>query len=268
MSLVSLCDPWIHGTSEEISGKASGVASGLSALVGFANATAQYWTTPDASTGNFYSPAMKPGVYTQTLYQGELAVATRTVTVYSGTTTSGQNITSTWPAPSALWRIGSWDGTPAWFANSNRFLDMHPSDVRSVSWGPLTYTVGSSGLSGFPAYQWKTGANNPTTIKFNLTSSQIAARTVRIGITAAFAGGRPQITVNNWTSSIPAPSTQPDSRSMTIGTYRGDNTLYTYSVPASAFVTGTNTMTINVVSGLSGSTYLSPGFAYDAVNMY
>ena len=62
---------------------------------------------------------------------------------------------------------------------------------------------------------------------------------MRIGITAAYAGGRPQIAVNNWTSAAPAASSQPGSRSLTIGTYRGNNALYSYAVPASAFVTGT-----------------------------
>ena len=42
--------------------------------------------------GDFASPLMKPGGYTQTLYQGELAVATRTVTVTAGATTAGQNM--------------------------------------------------------------------------------------------------------------------------------------------------------------------------------
>jgi rhamnogalacturonan endolyase len=38
-------------------------------------------------------------------------------------------------------------------------------------------------------------------------------------------------------------------------------------VPASAFVAGTNTMVINVSSGQSGTAFLSPGFAYDALDM-
>ena len=136
------------------------------------------------------------------------------------------------------------------------------------SWGPVTYTVGSSAVSDFPAYQWKE-INNPTTVRFTLSSSQVAARTVRIGITAAYAGGRPQITVNSWTSPAPAASSQPNSRSLTIGTYRGNNAVYTYNVPASAFVVGTNTMVITVISGSAGlGGYLSPGISYDCVEMY
>jgi rhamnogalacturonan endolyase len=248
-------------------GAVSGVTSGAAATVGWANSTAQYWAVP-ASNGDFSSPAMKPGSYTQTLYQGELPVATRTVTVTAGSTATGQNLTSTWLTPaSPIFRIGTWDGTPSGFLNWANLTWMHPSDTRMASWGPVTYTVGSSSAAQFPAYQWK-AVNNPTTVRFTLSSSQIAARTVRIGITAAYAGGRPQITVNSWTSPAPAASSQPSSRSLTIGTYRGNNALYTYNVPASAFVAGTNTMTITVISGSSGSGYLSPGYSYDCVEMY
>ena len=246
-------------------GKAMGVPAGVPAVVGFANSQAQYWAVP-GSNGNFSSPAMKPGTYTQTLYQDELGVATRTVTVTAGATTVGQNITSTWPAPAAVFRIGAWDGTPAAFENASSVTSMHPSDTRLRSWGPVTFTVGGSSTGDFPAYQWK-DVNNPTTIRFGLTSSQVAAHTVRIGITAAHAGGRPQITVNGWTSPSPAASAQPSSRSLTIGTYRGNNALYTFSVPASAFVAGTNTMTVTVISGSSGTGFLSPGVSYDSVEL-
>lgn len=247
-------------------GKASGVTAGKQAVVGFANGQAQYWALPVAN-GDFSSPAMKPGTFTQTLYQGELAVATRQVTVTAGSTTTGQNITSAWSTPAAVFRIGDWDGTPGSFRNAGNLTWMHPSDTRMSGWGPATFTVGSSAVSAFPAYQWK-DVNNPTTVKFSLNSGQIAARTVRIGLTAAYAGGRPQIKVGNWTSQAPGASSQPSSRSLTIGTYRGNNALFTYQVPASAFVVGTNTMTITVISGSGGSGYLSPGFAYDCVEMY
>src|SRR5205085_4172693 len=89
-----------------------------------------------------------------------------------------------------------------------------------------------------------------------------------VGITCAFAGARPKITVNSWTSANPAASTQPTSRTLTVGTYRGNNTTYTFSVPATAFVTGTNTLTIVPISGSSGTTYLSPGYSVDVIDMY
>jgi rhamnogalacturonan endolyase len=247
-----------------VSGKAVGVPGG--SVVGFANGQAQYWAV-SASDGGFSSPAMKPGTYTQTLYQNELPVATRSVTVTAGTTNSGQNITSAFTTPTAIFRIGTWDGTPTGFKNSNNLTTMHPSDSRMASWGPTTYVVGTSSTSDFPAYQW-VGVNNPTTVTFTLPAGQIAARTVRIGLSAAYNNGRPQISVNNWTSPIPTPSAQPKSRSLTIGTYRGNEALFTYQVPANAFVTGTNTMKISIVSGDSGTAFLSPGVSFDCVEMF
>jgi rhamnogalacturonan endolyase len=245
-------------------GKAMGVASGQPAVVGWANSQEQYWARA-GSDGNFTSPAMKAGTYTQTLYQGELPVATRSVAVTAGSTTTGQNITSTWSTPAAVFRIGDWDGTPTGFKNFANLTLMHPSDSRMASWGPTAFGVGSA-ISGFPAYQWK-AANNPTTVRFTLSSGQVAAHTLRIGITAAFSGGRPQVTVNSWTSPALPPSSQPDSRSLTIGTYRGNNALYTFNVPASGFVAGTNTLTINTISGSGGTGFLSPGYSYDAVEL-
>jgi rhamnogalacturonan endolyase len=249
-------------------GTVTGTATGATApvSVGWANGTAQYWARPDSS-GRFTSPAMKPGSYTQTLYQGELAVATKSVTVSAGVTATS-NIASTFTLPSSvLFRIGAWDGTPAAFRNADKVTLMHPSDARMSSWGPQTFTWGSSSSGDFPAYQWQ-NVNNPTTVRFTLSASQVAARTVRIGITAAFANGRPRITVNNWTSAIPSPSAQPDSRSLTIGTYRGNNALFSYPVPASALVAGTNTLSIAVVSGSGSGTFLSAGVSYDSVEMY
>jgi rhamnogalacturonan endolyase len=248
-----------------VTGKVAGVASGIAALVGFSNGAAQYWCTPDAS-GNFQSPPMKPGTYTQTLYQGELAVATRTVAVAANATLAGQNITSGWANPATIWKIGQWDGTPLEFENGSNIPLMHPSDARNRSWGPITFSVGTSGTTSFPAAQWM-GENNPTTIDFHLSASQVAAHTVRIGITAAYAGGRPSITVNKWSSAGPSPSSQPSSRSLTIGTYRGNDALYTFAVPASAFVSGANIMVVQVISGSGGTGFLSPAFSYDAVEL-
>jgi rhamnogalacturonan endolyase len=249
-----------------VTGTAAGVAAGMPALVGFANGQAQYWAVV-RSDGQFTSPAMKPGTYTQTLFQNELAVATRTVSVTAGTTTAGQSITSGWATPPAIFRIGDWDGAPTSFENWSNLTSMHPSDARMRSWGPTTFTVGSSTVGDFPAYQWK-AVNNPTTIRFSLASSQVGARTVRIGITAAFAGGRPQLAVNGRALPAPPASSQPSSRSLTIGTYRGNNVLYTFSIPAGVLVAGANTMTITVISGSGGTGFLSPGISYDAVELF
>jgi len=52
-----------------------------------------------------------------------------------------------------------------------------------------------------------------------------------------------------------------------VGTYRGNNATYSFDVPASAFVAGQNTLTINIISGSSGTAYLSPAVAVDAIDM-
>ncbi|MEY4489841.1 MAG: hypothetical protein RIQ79_2349 [Verrucomicrobiota bacterium] len=237
--------------------------------VAFDNTTAQYWTTAAASNGSAGCYNMKPGTYTMTVYKGELEVYTESVTVTAGnpTTLNTRTIAADPSATTALWRIGNWDGTPLEFRNGANISLMHPSDTRQGSWTPGTYTVGSSSASSFPACQWK-DINGTQTVSFTLTAAQVAAHTVRVGITAAYAGARPKIAVNSWSSSNPSASTQPDSRSITIGSYRGNNTTYTFSVPASAFVTGTNTLTLVPISGSGSTAYLSAGYALDCVDLY
>jgi rhamnogalacturonan endolyase len=94
-----------------------------------------------------------------------------------------------------------------------------PSDSRMSSWGPVTYTVGTSSDSSFPMAAFK--SVGPVTIKFTLTAAQGGARTLVIGTTLAFAGGRPVVTVNSWTSATPSAPSVPNSRGVTRGTYRG-----------------------------------------------
>jgi rhamnogalacturonan endolyase len=249
-----------------VTGTASGIPSGFQGVVGFANSTAQYWAVVDAN-GSYTSPKMKPGTYTVTLYKGELAVATSSVSVTAGSTTT-LHLTSGESTGAALFRIGEWDGSPAGLLNSDKVIEMHPSDVRMSDWGPVTFVVGTDSNNKFPAYQWKDGVvNNPSVIKFNLTSSQIRDRVLKIGITAAYAGGRPKPLVNSWTPSNPAISSQPSGRCFTVGTYRGNNTLYSWTVPASAFVVGENTLRIDIISGSSGTGYLSPASAYDCIEL-
>lgn len=263
---------WIGGlgltgwTSQRgsVTGRASGIPAGFEGVVGFANATAQYWCRVDPAAGRFTSPAMKPGDYAMTLYKGELAVANAAVTVPPGAV--AKDITSAEAVTRPVWRIGEWDGTPKGFLNADKILDMHPSDVRMHPWRPVTYTVGSDPVGSFPMAQWR-DVNNPTTIRFDLSAAEVKAHTLRVGITVGFAGGRPQVTVNSWTSKPPAAQDQPKSRSLTVGTYRGRNATYTFDIPASAFVAGGNTITLSVLSGSGGTRFLSPGFAYDAVEL-
>jgi rhamnogalacturonan endolyase len=240
-------------------------------VVGWANDRAQYWARVDESGGGFTSPPMIPGTYTMTLYKNELAVSTASVTVGTGTVT--ENIDYVDPPRPTIFRIGTFDGTPGGFRNADLQTDMHPSDVRMAPWGPVTYTVGSSPLSDFPMAEFQ-DINDPTTIRFDLSRGEVRPHTLRIGITLAFAGGRPVVTVNpgtpeEWRGPIPPATshTQPRSRGLTRGTYRGNNMEYTVDIPAEALVAGTNTITITVASGSSGSGFLSPSIVYDAVEL-
>ena len=127
---------------------------------------------------------------------------------------------------------------------------MHPSDARLSSWNPSNFIVGTSAVNTFPGYMWsqfptaspllhpvyantfmfKVSVNNDHLIYFKLSAAQTAtSHTIRIGITEAFANGRPQITVNTWVSAAPAASNQASTRSLTVGTYRGTNTVFTVS---------------------------------------
>jgi len=245
----------------------SGRNSAFTYVVGFANANAQYWTTADASSGAFICGNMKPGTYTMTVYKGELSVYTESVTVSAGaaTTLNTRTITADPSTASAIWRLGDWDGKPSEFMNAAKVLTMHVSDHRLSSWGPKT--VASNQPGSWPCYMFR-DANNGCKITFTLSASQVKAHTVRIGITAANSGGRPQIQVNSWSSPGPAASTQPASRILTIGTYRGNNVTYTYAVPATAFVAGNNTLTVNVISGsATGSPWTGPSISFDCIDL-
>jgi rhamnogalacturonan endolyase len=239
--------------------------------VGFANGTAQYWTAAAPRDGSFSLSGMKAGTYTMTVYKGELDVHHEEVTVSAGQATllASRTITGDPASASALWRIGRWDGTPLEFLNGAALSQRHPGDVRNAAWAAAPFAVGSVDAL-FPAVLFR-AANTPQTVTFNLTAAQVASHTLRIGITAAYAGGRPAIAVNGWTpAQAPSASTQPHSRSVTIGTYRGNNTTYTYAVPASALVAGQNTLSISIISGSGesgGSRFLSPAVAIDAIDM-
>ena len=255
-----------------VTGTVSGIPGGFQAVVGFTNTAAQYWAV--ASNGNYVTPLMKTGTYAVTLYKNELGVTSTSVTVSAGLTNT-LNLVSGEPTPPYIFRIGQWDGTPNGFLNATNVLGMsepniitmHPVDVRMNPWGPVTFTVGTDPDSKFPMAAFQ-GTNNPTTILFNLASNQIANLTLRIGITCAYGNGRPQVTIGSYNSGDPGISTQPDSRSLTIGTYRGNNWLYTYTISSNALVVGTNSLTINIISG-SGSLapFLSPAVGFDAVEL-
>ncbi|KAG8715200.1 hypothetical protein FRC08_010863 [Ceratobasidium sp. 394] len=247
-------------------GKAAGAPSAFASLVvvGWANSNAQYWARAE-SNGNYYSPAMKPGTYTMTMYKSELAVATSSVSISAGTTITA-NINSAEANPTTIWQIGDFDGTPRGFLNADMIETMHPSDTRMHEW-LRTYTVGQQDIGYFPMAIFKD--IGPVTVRFSLSSSQLGARTLEIGVTLAFAGGRPQVDINGWTGPAPPAPNQPDSRGVTRGTWRGNNTLYTVSIPSGVLIsTAVNVMTITVISGSSGDVYLSPNVVVDAVRLY
>lgn len=244
-------------------GRVSGTVSGIDrgqhpqAVVHWFNSAAQYWTY--ASTGgSFTSPLMKPGTYTMVLYQTEFEVKRQSVTVSRGSTTSS-NIASGLPTRNLIWQIGKLDGQPTGFRNADKFLRMHPSDSRMSNWGPLTYTVGSSSENDMAMALFKE-VNSGQKINFNLNSVPSGTATLRIATTLSFAGGRPQAIVNGWTGPAPAAPTNLNSRGVTRGAYRGNGEVYDITIPSGTLKTGSNTITINVISGSSGVTFLSPNF--------
>ncbi|MFJ4620303.1 rhamnogalacturonan lyase B N-terminal domain-containing protein [Streptomyces sp. NPDC088812] len=243
--------------------------------VGLANSAAQYWGSARSSDGYFSITGVLPGTYTLTVFKGELAVYTTSVTVSAGGTTTLNTIaipSSNDPSnASAIWRINDWNGTPGGFKNADLMTYAHPSDVRASAWTGNVVIGSGTETSAFPCYLWK-DVNSGLLVYFKLTAAQAAAaHTLRIGVTTAYANGRPQVVVNGaWTSSIPSPPTQPSTRSLTNGSYRGNNYTFTYSVPASAWLTDTsqyNVLRIDVVSGSGTTAYLSAGTSIDAIDL-
>jgi rhamnogalacturonan endolyase len=253
-----------------VGGTAPGAPPDANVTVGLSSAGAQYWTTADA-TGAYYLDGVLPGTYTATVYLNELAAGSQPVTVSAGAFTYADvPVTLNFPTP--VWSIGAWDGTPLEFLNEPALNTEHPSDSRLAPWNNVNFVVGSNVDSDWPAAQWK-AVNNDNRVTFTLTPDQAAvANSLRVGITDAFAGGRPQITVNSaqpyrWTSALPAPSNQPNSRSITRGTYRGNNATFTYNIPTSALRAGTNTIDVSVNSDSGSTGFLSAAVVYDAIDL-
>lgn len=259
LSITGYVAPSARGT---VTGTATGVSSSFQRVLHWYNSAAQYWAYADSSN-KFTSPLMKPGTYTQVLYQGEFKVKAASVTVKAGTTTTA-NIAADVETKTSVWRIGEWDGKPTGFRNAANQLRMHPTDTRMSSWGPLTYTVGTSSLDSVPMAIVK--GNNPLTIKFTGTST--AAATLRVGTTLSFAGCRPGVVVNSFTAPTPDAPTKIDSRGLTRGAYRGYGEVYDYAIPAGTLISGSNTITISCVSGSTGDGFLSPNVILDAIELF
>ena len=239
-----------------VTGTVSGVSSSFPAVVHWYNDNYQGWTT--ASSNSFKSPALVSGTYTMKLYQDEFLAATTTVSVTAGATKTA-NIAATntilTSSHTTVFKLGDYDGQPTSFLNADKQLRMHPSDSRMSSWSPGT--VASTATSSWPMAMF-VDVNNGQKITFSLSSAISSSATLRIATTLSFAGGRPQATVNSYTCSAPAAPTKIDSRGVTRGAYRGHGEIYDCTIPAGNLVSGTNTITINVISGSSGDDFLSP----------
>ncbi len=283
LSAANLDTSWVDGlgitgwVGKAGRGKVAGVGlKGMDArypyTVGFADKDAQYWARAAAGTGAFSCKGMLPGTYTLTVFKGELAVLTQQVKVTAGATTSLHTLTITGDPSTAktVWRLGDWDGTPGEFKNARLMTYAHPSDARAAKWTGNVTIGGADPAPSFPAYLWK-DVNDGVLIYFKLTKEQAAAaHTLRIGVTDAFANGRPRVGVNDWVSAVPAAVTQPSTRSLTTGSYRGNNHTFTYNVPATAWKTDVsqyNVLRLSIVSGSSGTAYLSPGTSFDCVDL-
>jgi rhamnogalacturonan endolyase len=248
-------------------GTVSGVPTQYQAVVGFSNTNAQYWAIADTN-GHYSTPLMISGTYTAKLYRQELVVASSTVTVSAGATNT-LNLDSTFTDSATIFRVGRWDGTPAGFLNADRMTTMHPSDVRMSSWtlNSNVFMAGTDSIATFPAICMR-GVNAHNYIKFNLGAGQIGNLTLKIGATVAGFGGRPDVKINGVDRSFPSPSSQPSTRTWTVGSYRGNNVTWTWTLPSANLVVGENTIDISPVSGTTDSgPYLSAGWVYDCVEL-
>ncbi|KXJ86359.1 rhamnogalacturonase [Microdochium bolleyi] len=257
----------ISGNRGYVSGTASGVSSTFPIVVHWFNSGYQFWAYA-GSNGAFSSPPMPAGTYTMNLYQDELLAATSSVSVTAGRTSS-QNIAATNPiltqARTKIFQLGDYDGQPTGFRNAALQLRAHPSDSRMASWTPGTVPATSPG--NWPMAMFKS-VNNGQKISFSLASALNRATTLRIATTLSFAGGRPQASVNGFACPAPSAPAKIDSRGVTRGAYSGNGEVYTCTVPSGTLVAGTNTVTINVISGSDGATFLSPNVIFDAIELF
>jgi rhamnogalacturonan endolyase len=284
---------WVSASARgSLRGRATGVAAGRIATVALSNTEAQYWDTPDAQ-GKYSITGIKPGAYTETLYDEELAVGTRTVTIAAGeskradiTATaifglngSNNSLTAYNSTATPIWRIGNWDGTPREFLNGDKITIMHPQDARLSPWaadstGMTNFTIGVNTDRDWPMAEWKTqvGAapyvDTKNRITFNLTSTQRSqGLTLRIGVTRQDSE-RPGVSANGGTTQYSSTIlTQPDARGLSLGNWRGNNGVYAYSFAANSLNVGTNTFDIYAISGSTFTGYFSGYHIYDAIDL-
>ncbi|KAF2821217.1 hypothetical protein CC86DRAFT_303672 [Ophiobolus disseminans] len=248
-----------------VTGKTSGVPDNFETVLHWFNKDAQYWTK--AQGGDYKSPLMKSGSYTMKMYKGEFLVTTDSVIVTAGKTAT-KNIASKEITSAAIWRVGEFEGQPFELKNGDKITRVHPSDAQMRAWGtPSVHIVGTTKASEFPAALWsKLLGGQVATVSFQLTSAQVKAHVFRVGTTLSFKGGRPSVKVGSWTGSDPGAPKLIDSRGITRGAYRGYGEVYTWTVPASAFKEGSNTLTLGV-SGDGDTNWLSANYIIDAIEL-
>ncbi|KAJ9446282.1 putative rhamnogalacturonate lyase A [Diplonema papillatum] len=250
----------------------SGRDTNFEYTVGFANSVAQYFATPWGNNAQWNSPNMIPGTYKMTIYKNELEVQTGEVEVLAQTKILNTiTITQDPSVATPIWRIGDWDGSPEELLNGDKLTYMHPSDIRMSNWKAPAYVVGTSGPRDMPPYIWQDVNSGSTEIRFKLSKALMRrSHVLRFGITHSYAGARPRPVVNSWWGAIRAAPSQPKTRSLTVGTYRGNNYRYDFTVPQSAWKTDPdveNVLIMHAVSGSSGSGYLSPAFSIDCIDL-
>ena len=144
-----------------------------------------------------------------------------------------------------------------------------PCALPGLCWGSkgLTRCWGSACTRSPLCLEQTRAAPLPLQIRFVLRRGQnLQTLRLRVGVTADFNSARPRVQDNSWLSGIPVapPKT---TRNLTVGTYRGFNRVYTFDIPASQLVVGTNTITLNAVSGTAGARFLSPALSFDAIDL-
>ncbi|KAF7532452.1 hypothetical protein G7054_g7962 [Neopestalotiopsis clavispora] len=229
-----------------VKGTATGVSSSFPIVVHWYNSNYQGWSYA-SSAGAFTSPALVAGTYTMKLYQDEFLAATQTVTVTAGGTTTSNIAASNTILTSShttVFKLGDYDGQPTGFLNADKQLRMHPSDSRMSSWSPGSVASTSPRRGPWPC-----------------------SRTSTTGRRSPLACPRPPPSIATRARRPAAPTTI-DSRGVTRGAYRGYGDVYDCALPSGTLVSGTNTVTINVISGSSGDDFLSPNVIFDAIELF
>ncbi|BCS19875.1 uncharacterized protein APUU_20307A [Aspergillus puulaauensis] len=250
-------------------GTASGTSSDFPVVVHWYNDDYQQWVYAE-SDGSFESPLLAPGTYTQAFYQDELLAGNTTVTVKAGATATA-TITATNPIitedRTKIFQLGDYDGRPVGFLNADKQHHMHVSDERMGAWDTPTFVVGTSSDDEFPMAIFQ-DINNDREIEFDLESAVNTATHFRIGTTLSFYYGEPTVQVNNYTcEDFPNPNAS-GGRGITKGMTHGDMTVYTCEIPSGTLVAGTNSVTLGVTASKDGSSWLSPNYILDFVELY